>query len=205
MTDLPKPGLLTVTFNIEPAVETPLEREHCLAEALLMAEGWGKVANRFAKSRPFPNEAREFYHQFWTTSGFNIRRKVDDDILLAEMLRKMLPPYSGCSMQLFRGEGGNNWDLNKIGFCWSSDINIAKKFACGVNCDNGSGGILLSCFVSAEAIISGPSAHSHHLGESEYTVDPHMLTDILALERITWDQMGNQMIVHSFIQAATKE
>jgi len=120
-------------------------------------------------------------HTLWTVNGGHLRRKIQDDHLIACVLKKSLPGYQGNGLFLYRGECQFLYEKNKIGFCWSSKIDVAKKFARGLNAIE-SGGVLLRAFAPPEAILAEPNDHStNQMEEFEYTCDPWKLEKITAL------------------------
>lgn len=99
-----------------------------------------------------------------------------------EVLQKFLPPYDEGDLVLFRGECGFLYDECKIGFCWTTDEGIARRFASSVNAVE-SGGILLKAFAPASAIISAPNSHSiNQMQEFEYTCNPKLLRNVELIE-----------------------
>ena len=121
-------------------------------------------------------------HTFWTVNGGHLRRKVSNDKLLLNILLKSLPNYSGEALTLYRGECQFLYNENKIGFCWTPDLNVAKKFAKGLNAIE-SGGVLLKAYASSNAIMSAPNDHSNNkMKEFEYTCNPELLEDIEVIE-----------------------
>ncbi len=121
-------------------------------------------------------------HTLWTVNGGHLRRKVSDDKLLLSILLKSLPSYSGNALTLYRGECQFLYDENKVGFCWTPDINVAKKFAKGLNAIE-SGGVLLKAHASTEAILSAPNDHSiNQMEEIEYTCNPELLDNVEVIE-----------------------
>jgi hypothetical protein len=113
-------------------------------------------------------------HSFWTEFGHKIRKKINNDIFLEGLLRKVLPKYSGAGITLYRGENTDRYNQGNIGFCWTESLKVAQMFASGLNACV-SGGLLLKGNFSPQQIISGPSAHSVYLGEMEYTIAPSKL------------------------------
>ena len=83
---------------------------------------------------------------------------------------------------LYRGECKFLYDDNKIGFCWTPDINVARVFASGLNAIE-SGGVLLKAYAPNGAIISAPNDHSiNQMQEFEYTCNPELLENIEIIE-----------------------
>jgi hypothetical protein len=117
-------------------------------------------------------------HTLWTVNGGHLRRKIKDDELMLAVLTMSLPGYQGDGVTLYRGECRFLYDENKIGFCWSSEIEVASKFARGLNALE-SGGVLLKAYAPPSAILAGPNDHSaKQMQEFEYTCDPRLLHDI---------------------------
>lgn len=89
-----------------------------------------------------------------------------------------LPGYEGDGLTLYRGECRFLYDENKIGFCWSPDVNVASMFASGLNAQE-SGGVLLKAYAPTSAILAEPNDHSvKQMRESEYTCNPRLLQNI---------------------------
>jgi len=121
-------------------------------------------------------------HTLWTVNGGHLRNKIRDDALILRVLKKTMPGYQGNGLTLYRGECKFLYEQQKIGFCWSPDIEVAKCFARGLNALE-SGGVLLKTHVPAEAILAGPNDHSAlQMREFEYTCDPTNLQEIEVLQ-----------------------
>ncbi|WP_155768288.1 hypothetical protein [Burkholderia vietnamiensis] len=154
----------------------------CLSRPITSGE-WHE-AFRLTAAECQKNEAnREACHTRWVTHGARIREGVANDVLLSEFLRAILPPYTGSSMTLFRGESAERFTAGRIGLCWTSQRDTGTRFGRGLNALYEGGGLLLSATVDASAIIAGPGRHSNWLGEAEYTVDPAAINKITVLER----------------------
>lgn len=126
-------------------------------------------------------------HLDWTVRGFSHRAKIADDALFIRAFRRVFTPYSGGSLELFRGESAEEFDAERIGLNWTPLKDIAAVFARRWNifsCD----GVLLVATVEPPAIITGPNDHSANwLGEVEYIVDPQMLGPVAEVERYPAD------------------
>jgi hypothetical protein len=141
---------------------------------------WKAIATS-ASQQPIRTKFRKYFHTYWTEAGRAIREQIDDDNLVAGLLRKLLPPYHGPARTLYRGENLDRYRAGRIGFCWTESTNVARMFGRGLNAV-GSGGVLLETNAGTDSIIAGPSEHSLHLGEAEFTVDPKSLAEIRELE-----------------------
>ncbi|APC97928.1 hypothetical protein [Francisella frigiditurris] len=125
---------------------------------------------------------RDAIHLMWTENGGHIRKKVADDNLVLEFLKRTLPKYNGGNMTLYRGECEFLYKDNKIGFSWTPKIEVAKMFARGLNAIE-SRGVLLKANVSKNAILCEPNNHSSKwLREFEYICNPKLIKNIEVLK-----------------------
>jgi hypothetical protein len=133
---------------------------------------------------PFP-QAKIAFQTAWTAEeGLRLRDVFPPgkDVILLDVLAKMLPGYSGPPIELFRGERGSNHEARTYGPSWTSKRNVAEMFARGLNCCPQTGGVLLRTEAPANAVLAPPNDHSHYLGELEYVVDRRALNWIEVLE-----------------------
>lgn len=142
---------------------------------------WNVFIHSLLSTEKYSQETINQFEVHWIEAGHRIREQVSDDQLLINLLRQILPPYKGTSLRLYRGENKLRWNLGDVGFSWSSNIDVAKMFARGLNSSPG-GGLLLVGDFKAEAIISGVSSHSSYLGEDQYTIDPFYGNSVSILE-----------------------
>jgi hypothetical protein len=142
---------------------------------------WGAYAAALLNERELTPVAITQFGTYWIEAGHHIREQIADDQLLVRLLRHLLPPYEGESINLFRGENRNRWESTIIGFAWTANIDTARMFGSGLN-SVGLGGVLLRARFEPEAIISGPNAHSSYLGENQFTIDPFAETAISVAE-----------------------
>lgn len=125
---------------------------------------------------------RKRVHVLWTVNGGHIRKKVSNDALLLSVLLETLPVYKGAGKTLYRGECQDLYRQNKIGFCWTPNKDIARRFASGLNAIE-SGGVLLQAYASESAIISEPNNHSKiQMQEFEYTCNPNIIQRLKVIE-----------------------
>ncbi|MEP1385908.1 MAG: hypothetical protein ABJK64_19175 [Paraglaciecola sp.] len=121
-------------------------------------------------------------HMLWVVNGGHIRGRVSNDQLVLSWLKLTLPKYTGGELELYRGECKFLYDQGLIGFCWTPKMEVAEKFAMGLNAIE-SGGVLLKTKIGPEAILSAPNIHSKDLlGESEFTCDPTKLGQVEVLK-----------------------
>ncbi|WP_256350949.1 hypothetical protein [Pseudomonas veronii] len=138
---------------------------------------WRTFIRDLAAYVPTNSALLDRFHTQWHVGHHHIRALVDDDDLLMDMLWKWLPRYNGPELLLYRGENLDRFELGRIGTAWSDKESVAKMFASGLNAE-GRGGVILETIGTAKSIIAGPSAHSIHLQEYEYTIDRRRLSTI---------------------------
>lgn len=140
-------------------------------------QGWRNFAIVLLNESAPTSEAIDQFGTYWVEAGHHIREQIADDQVLVRLLRRLLPPYHGEAITLFRGENTDRWTSGDVGFAWTARIETARMFGSGLNAI-GSGGVLLKADFQPEAIISGPNAHSSYLNESQFTIDPFAGTAI---------------------------
>lgn len=121
----------------------------------------------------------------WGLHGWIIRRGLNDDLLLADALRKLFAPYTGPSLELFRGESFRNRTRRNYGPSWTSSLEVAREFAVTQAQEHSGGGVVLRASVPASAIIADVHSDDPESGEFEYLVARRGLAGILVevLER----------------------
>ncbi len=135
--------------------------------------------DQHSSSVPFDKSAT---HMLWTVNGGHLRNKIRDDTLILRVLKKTMPSYQGNGLTLYRGECNFLYEQKKIGFCWSRDIEVATRFASGLNALE-SGGMLIRAYAPAKATLTGPNNHSAlQMREFECTCNPTKLQKIEVLQ-----------------------
>lgn len=104
----------------------------------------------------------------WISYGFHVSASLQGDQIVTTVLKALLAPYSGAGLTLYRGEATDRYEKRIFGMSWTTNIKVARNFARSREPD----GVVLKLEASPQMIISGPTAHSEYLGESEYIVDP---------------------------------
>ena len=143
--------------------------------------GWGAYAAFLLSEPQLPPAVIAQFGTYWIEAGHHLREQIADDHLLVLLLRRLLPPYEGGSIELFRGENRNRWEKQIIGLAWTENIDTARMFGRGLNAVD-AGGVLLRARFEPEVIISGPNSHSNYLGEKQFTVDPFIQPGISVVE-----------------------
>lgn len=120
-------------------------------------------------------------HDMWIRNGQHLRLKAGSDRLVADVLNVLLKGVSKptCDTLLYRGENRQRYEAGDIGFCWTNDISVAKKFAVR-NTHGNSDGVLIKSLVPRSAIYALPIKNPKHelFGEKEYTCNPFKINNI---------------------------
>jgi hypothetical protein len=134
---------------------------------------------------------RWFRDDVWIPYGDHIRGEVGDDLLLADALRALLPPYRGPSLRLWRGEIASNRRSRRYGLAWSRHSAIADGFARGImrTCEGGS--VVLETNAPIGAIICSMPSRGDRYAEKEVLVDRRRLDRVRVIKRyaqIGWEE-----------------
>ncbi len=127
-------------------------------------------------------ECRQWFLLVWVKFGDGIRDDVNNDLVLLDGLRALLPAYTGPGLTLFRGESFWNRKRRSYGLSWSHDREIARDFALFHSKCYESGSVLLEAEAPAEAIVCAVTQHANY-GEQEYLVDRRRLGRVRVIER----------------------
>jgi hypothetical protein len=160
-------------------------------------ECWREFFIRVAQTPSINPVAQENFLVWWSQLGWVVRgHQIKDDDVLLNGLWKLLPPYTGAPIDLYRGQGRDE----KIGASWTSSLMVARKFArygtklLEMYDDHGDPSpeileaevrrkgltartdavVLTARQVTADHIICAPCLHGHDY-EDEYIMDPRGL------------------------------
>lgn len=158
------------TIGAYLSINKPQSAEKCFLEKVFDNDGWDDLIAMQATRDSITPKLKSEFHLFWIEKGYFIRKKINNDKKLLDLLRAFLPPYEGEGMFLFRGENIDRFNDLKVGFCWTQNQKKAEQFASGLNAC-GKGGVLLRAWIPAASILAGIHPHSVYLGEYEITVD----------------------------------
>jgi hypothetical protein len=142
---------------------------------------WREEAVRVTAQSGKLSSSVEDFETYWIEAGHKIREQISNDQQLCVLLRAILPSYSGEDRVLYRGENRSRWNRGSIGLNWTTDENVARMFAGGLNAVDG-GGVLLKATFPARKIIAAPSKHSVYLQEYQFTVEPPATHEVEFLE-----------------------
>ena len=175
------------------AVATGQEVRQCFA-ALSRSQCWRDFFVHVAALPSVHPAAQADFLTLWTRIGWLLRTyQIKDDAVLLNGLWKLLPPYDGPPLDLWRGQLRDE----PVGMSWTSSLLVARKFALYDTsllelCDERgnfseailaadvarrgltarTGAVVLAALqVSAAHIICAPCLHGYDY-EDEYIVDP---------------------------------
>jgi len=153
--------------------------------------GWRRAMRAIRKH---PCQSEEFrkvlLNDLWLCSGEHIRNETNDDLVLIDALRAMLPRYTGPALTLYRGDGAANRRRRTYGLSWSVSIDTARSFARDTWQTTQGGSVLLEAHAPTDAIICAPALVNDGYGEEEYIVDRRRLGAVRVIER--FPQRSNQ-------------
>jgi hypothetical protein len=96
------------------------------------SSGHWRMAMRAVAKAPCPSRVlRRRLLDLYVAWGDGFRDSVNNDLLLCDALRMMLPPYTGPARVLYRGESMWNRRRRTYSLSWSQNIDVAREFAQG--------------------------------------------------------------------------
>jgi hypothetical protein len=138
---------------------------------------------RLGDVKNLSKKARIAFLSIWIECAHHIRREVADDIVLLDALRRLLPPYQGPALVLYRGETWREFSVQSYGMCWTSSRECAETFACALNAEYPDGGVLIETFAPTDAIISQAPTSGVCGWERQYVVDRRRLNEVRQLTK----------------------
>jgi len=132
-----------------------------------------------------PADFRVRFLAFWMSAGDSIRSEVNDDLVLIQALRMLLPPYKGVGVTLYRGESAWNRSRRTYGTSWSAELEVADQWAQRDYLRSAKGGsVVLRTVAPPEAILCAVTHHhDDRYGEAEYVVDRRRLRAVEVVRR----------------------
>ena len=168
MRDLPR--LFVRMLATEDVTENQLEE---ICGEIDQAEAWRVVMDHVGQyKKKFPKHTKQMFLKCWTTFGGGIRTDSGDDLLLIMALRKLLPPYKGGDMILYRDETRHNRDRRTYGISWSAQPGLARSVT-----KETKSRIMLKAMVPAKAIIAMVPRVRDRYRENEFLVDRTCLAE----------------------------
>jgi hypothetical protein len=147
--------------------------------------GWKRAFRRAAKLDGLSANVRAGFLRVWVRSGDHIRNDVNDDLILIQGLRRLLPNYKGmCPLTLYRGESVYNWKRRAYGLSWSGRLDVARAFAeTGTYRTFEGGSVLLKVVAPPQSIICSVTQLTDRYAEKEYLVDRRGLKGVTVVQR----------------------
>ncbi len=145
--------------------------------------GWCRALRRAASLNGACDRARLAFLATWVRDGDHIRTECNDDLILLDALRNLLPRYAGPALTLYRGDSAFNRRRRTYGMAWSENAETADSFARGVWRTFQGGSVLLQVEARSEAIICAPALLGDDYGEGEFILDRRRLRCVRVLRR----------------------
>lgn len=187
-----------------PSSIVELQNSILMSDAYLFEEGFKSIINKgdeislalntIIRLGSVPENIRSQFFSIWIESNglplrLGCRRK------LAKALPILLPKSTGPKRELkvFRGTQLREHCLSKFGFSWTTDFEIARRFAksryySGKDRTTKDDGVILSVLAPIEAILLVRDDPEHRLDgyydEAEVIIDPFKLPEVEIVERI---------------------
>lgn len=144
---------------------------------------WDAAWRLCARLPSVSTDMQDAFLDHWIADGDVMRgAQGSDDLVLIGALRVLLPPYSGPTMTLYRGDSAWNRRRRTYGMSWSASPQVADEFATNRPFPRSfqGGSVLLRAEAPPEAIICAPGVDN---GEEEYLVDRRRLGRVEVLAR----------------------
>jgi hypothetical protein len=171
---------VAVLFAASLASGDPESFDEALERLEYNPAGWSPALRAAARMKDIHPASKAMMLAVWVDDGQAIRDSVDNDLLLCDALRNILPPYQGAAQLLYRGEGALARRRRIYGLSWTTDRGAAESFARNNGC------VVLETLASPEAIICVSQLFIDNLRhdiEVEYLVDRRRLGAVNVLRR----------------------
>jgi hypothetical protein len=153
-------------------------------------DGWRKAMRAIVRlGVDPPARFRNKMLRVWAISGDHIRGEVQDDLLLADALRILLPVYRGPALRVWRGDSAWNRRRRTYGLSWSCDLNVADSFARGIWQTFKGGSVVLEADAPREAVICTIERNDHY-GEKEILINRRRLSTVRLVARYEQRPIG---------------
>jgi hypothetical protein len=145
-------------------------------------DGWRLAFKKIVGVRSLKLQVRLAFLRVWIESK-SIQRRVGDDLLTIQGLKRLTPAYRGPALKLFRGDSFLNRRRRTYGLAWTTSREVALRHALHNSHRMWPGGsVLLEARAPASAIITTSHLIGDHYGEEEYVVDRRKLRSVKVLE-----------------------
>lgn len=128
--------------------------------------------------------------KFWVTYGlYHIPNSLKGDLVyFVDALKMLVPPYSGPSLKLYRGELEARHQNRIYGIAWTSRLEAAVVFARRREPDEGTGVVLEIDATPSMIVVRCEDSHLWN-HEQEYIIDPRHIQEVRSLDRSLWQNL----------------
>lgn len=171
--------------------EGDAERLALAAQALdeLTIDGWRLAMRKVARLQSVSPEIQDAFLPIWIEHKM-LPLRVGDRPTMAAALRILMPGGHAAPLTLYRGAGGHERRRRLYGFSWTTDLEVARRFARNwmhqpddrLGGGWTSDGVLLKTAAPAEAILLIRQPEDYY-DEGEVVADPFRLGKITLVER----------------------
>jgi hypothetical protein len=149
----------------------------------LVSGGWPPAFARVGKlDRVHPDIQQEFV-SVWVESKM-LGLEADNRAALVRALRLLFPrsEVPKRPIDVYRGAAAMERTRGRYGLCWTTDLNIARRFAVDYRQPNGS--VVLKATVIPDAVLFVREDIEGYYAESEVVVDPFRIGRVQVIERL---------------------
>jgi hypothetical protein len=146
-------------------------------------DGWARFFRKAAIIAPPSDEVRAEFTLQWVLRKSR-RAGTRHDLTVLAALRRLLLPYEGSEIRLFRGASARERKRRAYGISWTDDPDIAASFASNSPWRSRPGGtVVLECLAKPAAILGTTLSIGDPFGEREYFVDRRQLVHVTVKAR----------------------
>ena len=161
-------------------VEAMLRAVHFLNDQTI--DGWRLAMRRIARLSAVSPEIRAEFLNIWIESK-HFPLKVGHRPTVARALHVLMPPIALAEpLRLFRGASASERSWRRYGFSWSTQRNIAERFAAHASLGPG-GAVLLETLAPIGSVHLRREGKGYY-DEGEVVVDPYALEDVEVVARL---------------------
>lgn len=159
-------------------VDALLEATDGLAQTM---DGWAVAMRKIAKLRGVANEIRKAFESVWIQHKA-LPQKIGSRAAAAAGLRVLLRREPAVTpIIVFRGAMAREKQTRGYGFSWTTDRDVARRFA--ESRRGYAGAVIFETFAPPDAILWARTAENFY-DEGEVVVDPYKLRRVRAIERL---------------------
>ena len=156
---------------------------------------WRQALVAVSRLQAVPPATRDTFLVIWKDHGDHIRSEANDDAALIAGLRRLLPPYTGGPMVLYRGCSAWNRRRRTYGMSWTASREVAEGFAEGMWRIFQGGSVVLAVEAPPDSIICALALLDNSYGEDEYLVDRRRLRNVRVLRRLAQEPLVARLTV----------